>query len=212
MKAVIFDLDGVLVSTDLCHYEAWKQIADRLKIPFDRKINNRLRGVSRMDSLAIILENYHGNPLTQEDKIRLAEEKNNVYRKLLQKMTPGDVPQETRETLRELKKRGYRIAVGSSSKNTRFILNKTGLEEMFDAIADGTMITQSKPDPEVFLKAAALLREKPADCMVVEDAKSGIDAAAAAGMETAGIGEAAEYEKTKHPIHSLPELIMILEQ
>ena len=170
MKALIFDLDGVLVFTDMFHYQAWKKMADRLGIFFDEKINNRLRGVSRMDSLEIILEKYHGAPLSYAEKCALADEKNETYKKLLQTMTPDDVSQEVRETLRELRCRGHKLAVGSSSKNTRFILAQTNLEEAFDAVSDGTNITRSKPDPEVFLKAAMFLGEQPGNCLVVEDA------------------------------------------
>ena len=117
MKAVIFDLDGVLVFTDRFHYKAWKKLADDMGIYFDQKINNRLRGISRMESLEIILENYRGEPLTSEKKELLAEEKNKNYRKMLDTMTKEDVSDEVRKTLIELKRRGYLIALGSSSKN-----------------------------------------------------------------------------------------------
>ena len=208
MKAFIFDLDGVLVFTDKYHYQGWKMIADKMGIPFDEQINNRLRGVSRMDSLEIILEKYDGT-LTQEEKEKLAEEKNNYYRELLGNMTPDDVAEEVRNTLSELKKRGHKLAIGSSSKNTKFILEKTNLTDVFDAISDGTNITKSKPDPEVFLKAADFLSEEPGNCVVVEDAYSGVDAAKAGGMIAVGIGEASGYEKTDYPIKSFGELLDI---
>ena len=209
MKALIFDLDGVLVFTDAFHYQAWKQMADRLGIYFDEKINNRLRGVSRMDSLEIILEKYHGAPLSYAEKCALADEKNETYKKLLQTMTPDDVSQEVRETLKELRCRGHKLAVGSSSKNTRFILAQTDLEDAFDAVSDGTNITRSKPDPEVFLKAAMFLGEQPGNCLVVEDAEAGIDAAKSGGMKAAGIGEAAKYARTDYPIQKISELLAL---
>ncbi|MCM1242746.1 MAG: beta-phosphoglucomutase [Roseburia sp.] len=210
MKALIFDLDGVIVFTDKFHYQAWKKIADELDIYFDEKINNRLRGVSRMDSLEIILEQYHGKELSPQDKMEIAEKKNAVYRKLLETMTPEDVTKEVRDTLAELRKRGYRLALGSSSKNAGFILEKTGLTDAFDEISDGTNITHSKPDPEVFMKAAEFLNIPAAECMVVEDAYAGIDAAKAGGMKAAGIGEAFSYEKTDYPIKELSDLLKIV--
>ncbi len=180
-KAVIFDLDGVICFTDKYHYQAWKALADRLGIYFDEVINNRLRGVSRMASLEIILERAEKS-YTEEEKLAFAEEKNNTYRNLLKNMSPADLTDEVRETLEELRRRGYLLAIGSSSKNTRFILGQIGLATFFDAIADGTDITRSKPDPEVFQIAAQKLWMDPALCAVVEDAKAGIQAAKAAGM------------------------------
>lgn len=205
-KAIIFDLDGVLVFTDRFHYQAWKQMADSMNIYFDEEINHRLRGVSRMESLEIILEHYDGT-FTQEEKQRLAEQKNETYRELLAQMTPEDVSEEVRSTLLALKEQGYRLAIGSSSRNTKYILEKTNLSQYFDAISDGTNITKSKPDPEVFLKAAQYLGEAPERCVVVEDAHAGIDAAKAAGMLAVGIGDAAAYEKTDTAIRSFKELL-----
>lgn len=180
-KAVIFDLDGVICFTDRFHYQAWKALADSLDIYFDEEINHRLRGVSRMASLEIILENAK-KTYTQVEKNLFAEKKNEKYRNLLKNMSPADLSEEVRDTLQELRERGYRLAIGSSSKNTKFILERIGLDHFFDAVADGTDITHSKPSPEVFLVAAAKLGEEPGDCAVVEDAKAGIQAAKAAGM------------------------------
>lgn len=148
VKAVIFDLDGVICSTDEYHYQAWKTLADKIHTKFDREINNRLRGVSRMESLEIILEKYEGEPFTQSEKERMAEEKNETYRKNLEKMSEKDLSAEVKETLEELRKRGYLLAIGSSSKNAPFILERIGLAGYFDAVADGNHITHSKPDPE----------------------------------------------------------------
>ncbi len=188
-KGIIFDLDGVICSTDHYHYLAWKALADRLGIYFDETINNRLRGVSRMASLDIVLERYDGT-LTDEEKLAAAEEKNSTYRELLKQMMPADLSDEVKQTLDALREKGLLLGIGSSSKNTKFILSRIGLGDYFDKISDGTNITRSKPDPEVFLKAAEYLGLEPADCLVVEDAKAGVQAAKAAGMDAAAIGDA----------------------
>ena len=209
MKAFIFDLDGVIVFTDRFHYQAWKKIADQMGIYFDEEINNRLRGVSRMDSLDIILERYEGPALSPEKKEALAEEKNAFYRSLLENMTPADVEQEVRDTLSELRRRGYKLSLGSSSKNAKFILERVGLLDAFDAISDGTNISKSKPDPEVFLKGAEFLGVEPVECVVVEDAFAGIDAAKAGNMMAAGIGDARDYEKTDYLLDTIADLLRI---
>lgn len=212
MKAFVFDLDGVIVFTDKFHYQAWKKLADTLQIYFDEEINNRLRGVSRMESLDIILEKYDGPALTQEEKIRFSEEKNKHYRILLDTMTPKDVSEEVREVLGKLRSLGYKTAVGSSSKNAKFILDKVCLTDAFDAISDGMNISKSKPDPEVFVKAAEFLGIEPESCFVVEDAYAGIDAAKAAHMQAVGIGDAKKYEKTDFPIETFGDILKIAEE
>lgn len=186
-RGVIFDLDGVICHTDGYHYKAWKMIADELGIYFDEAINDRLRGVSRMESLEIILEGYHG-VLSREEKERCAQEKNKRYRELLNQMSPADLEAEVKATLFKLRQRGHLLAIGSSSKNASFILKRLGLEGWFDGVADGNGITRSKPDPEVFLLAAKMIGVSPFDCLVVEDAVAGVKAAKAGGMAAAGIG------------------------
>ena len=205
-EGVIFDLDGVICSTDRYHYLAWKRIADRLGIPFKEEINSRLRGISRMDSLEIILEGYDGS-LTQARKEALAEEKNALYRASLADMSPDDLPQDVRRTLDALRAAGLRLAIGSSSRNTRFILERLGLADFFDAVSDGTNITRSKPDPQVFLMAADFLSLPPARCLVVEDAQSGIAAAKAGGFDSAGVGDAAAF--ATYPMERISDLIAI---
>lgn len=209
LKGVIFDLDGVLLSTDKYHYLAWKALADKLNIPFDEKVNNRLRGVSRMDSLNIILS-YSDQTFSEAEKEVMAEEKNELYREYLQKMTPLDVSDDTRAVLEKLRECGLKLAIGSSSKNTPLILEKTDMAKYFHAVSDGNNITRSKPDPEVFLKAAEYLNLQPCECIVVEDSEAGIDAGNAGGFETVGIGCAEQYKKTKHPIKSLAELLKLV--
>lgn len=209
-KAVIFDLDGVIVFTDKFHYQAWKKMADSMNIYFDETINNRLRGVSRMESLEIILEQYKGEPLSQEEKEKLAAQKNKDYRALLSTMTPEDVSDEVRETLAEIKRRGYKISLGSSSKNAKYILERVALTDIFDAVSDGCNITKSKPDPEVFVKCAEFISEAPQDCLVVEDAEAGIDAGIAGGMKTAAIGDAVNCGKADYILNTFSDLLNIL--
>lgn len=208
IKGIIFDLDGVICSTDEYHYQAWKSIADEEGIYFDRNINERLRGVSRAESLEIILERATAS-YSPEQKAALMEKKNNIYRELLKNMGPGDVTEEVRSTLRKLREKGYGLSIGSSSKNTRFILERTGLTDAFDGISDGNMISRSKPDPEVFIKAAGILGLKNGECLVIEDAVSGIDAANAAGFHSVGIGPAAECEGAEFKIQNLSEILDI---
>ena len=186
IRAVIFDLDGVIVSTDDCHYEAWKKMADEEGIYFDKVINNRLRGVSRMESLEIVLERAE-KEYSEEEKIKLAERKNSYYKEFITKLTPNDILPGAKENLEELRKNGIKIAIGSSSKNTPVILKQIGLDNYFDAVSDGNNITNSKPDPEVFLKAADMLGIPYEECMIVEDADAGIEAGKRAGMKTLSV-------------------------
>lgn len=190
-QGIIFDLDGVICSTDEYHYQAWKELADREGIPFDRSVNNRLRGVSRMESLEILLERAKRS-YSQEEKEKMAAAKNTRYQELLRGMTPADLSPEIFETLEALRKKGLKLAIGSSSKNTPLILDRLGLGNYFDAVSDGNNITRSKPDPEVFLKAAEYLGLVPESCLVVEDAVSGVEAAHRAGMKAAVLGDAAK--------------------
>ena len=208
-KAIIFDLDGVICHTDHYHYLAWKQLADKLGVYFDETINNRLRGVSRMESLEIILERWDGKSFTPEDKIRMAEDKNVIYKELLKEMSEKDLSKEVKDTLEHLRTRGILLGIGSSSKNARFILGQIGLGDYFDAISDGNNITRSKPDPEVFLMAAEYLKVKPEECLVVEDAKAGIDAAKAAGMDSAAIGDAFGYALATYNLFTFSKLVQV---
>ena len=184
-------------------------MADEIGVYFDETINNRLRGVSRMASLDIILERAD-RTYTQEEKEALAERKNNNYKKLLEKMNPADLSDEVKTTLDKLRSMGCLLAIGSSSKNAKFILKQLGLEGYFDAISDGTNITRSKPDPQVFQMAAQFLNLRPEECLVVEDAVAGIDAAKDGGFAAAGLGEAAEYGRTDHPLNTFGDLCGIL--
>ncbi|MGM9651318.1 MAG: beta-phosphoglucomutase [Faecousia sp.] len=209
MKAIIFDLDGVIVSTDEQHYLGWQALADKLGIPFSREVNNRFRGVSRMACMDI-LEQIGGKHYSREEKEAYAAWKNNYYRNLLSRMSPEDLNPEVKTTLDKLRARGLKLAIGSSSKNAKFILERIGLADFFDAVSDGTNILRSKPDPEVFLKAAEFLCLKPEECLVVEDAVSGVDAAHAGGMKAAAVGDAAGKHYGDYNLTCLSDLLNVL--
>lgn len=207
-NTIIFDLDGVICHTDKYHYEAWKKVADELGIYFDEEINNRLRGVSRMESFEIILERYSGT-MEEEEKVLWITKKNDIYKELLKNMNPSDLSAEVKETLDGLRAAGLKLAIGSSSKNARFILGQLGLGDYFDAISDGNNITKSKPDPEVFIKAAEYIGEEPDKCLVVEDAKAGLKAAIAGEMDCAAIGDAVLCGLGTYNLITFSELLTI---
>ena len=207
--AIIFDLDGVICSTDRYHYLAWKALADSLGIPFDEQANGRLRGVSRMESLEVILGNHSGE-YSEQEKLALAERKNEIYKRYLAAITPGDLSKEVRMTLHTLRQRGYLLAIGSSSKNTRQILRQLGLGDFFDAVADGTQITKSKPDPEVFLLASSMLGVSPENAIVIEDAESGVRAAKAGRFRAIGIRSDGNDPMSDITIKKLSNLTEIL--
>jgi beta-phosphoglucomutase len=192
IQGVIFDLDGVIVSTDDYHYRAWKRMADEEGIPFDRPDNRRLRGVGRMESLDIILENAD-RTYSDEEKRALADRKNGYYRESLEDLGPDDLLPGAMAVMKELRERGVKIAVASSSRNAPTILERIGLADFFDAKADGNDIERSKPDPEVFEVAATRLGLAPEVCLVVEDADAGIEAAKRGGMKAMAVGAAAGH-------------------
>lgn len=201
-EAIIFDLDGVVVSTDNCHYEAWKQLADEEGIYFDRTINERLRGVSRMESLEIVLERAEKS-YTDSEKLEMAERKNGYYKELIKKLDKSAVLDGALEFIQDAKNKGIKIAIGSSSKNTVAILTQTGIIDIFDEIADGNDIKNSKPAPDVFLKAAEKLAKDPKNCVVVEDADAGVEAALAAGMDVIAVGYASQNPKATYSAKGL---------
>ncbi|NLO22273.1 MAG: beta-phosphoglucomutase [Syntrophomonadaceae bacterium] len=208
-KAILFDLDGVICNTDQFHYWAWQQIADEIGVHFDENINNRLRGVSRKESLDIILES-HSPKLNEAEKEYYLNKKNDLYRGLLKQMSPADLSAEVKETMDRLKSQGILLAIGSSSKNARPILKQLGLENYFHAVSDGTNISRSKPDPEVFLKASEYLAIAPEFCLVVEDAKSGIEAALAAKMDCAAYGNGTSYNLAHYNLEKITDLLPIV--
>jgi len=208
-KGVIFDLDGVICFTDEYHYQAWKMLADSLGLPFDRTVNNRLRGVSRMASLKIVLE-PSDKVYSDEEMEAMAKQKNDRYRELLAQMSTADLSDEVKNTLDALREKGLKLAIGSSSKNTPFILERIGLKGYFDAVSDGNNITHSKPDPEVFLKAAEYLGLDPKDCLVVEDAVAGAQAAHAGGMDAACLGDASREQAGDYNLESFSQLLTVI--
>jgi beta-phosphoglucomutase len=193
IQAVLFDLDGVIVSTDEYHFQAWHKLAEAEGIPFSRQDNERLRGVSRMESLEIILEKAD-RAYSGEEKAAMAERKNDIYRESLKNLTPSDILPGVLDVLEGLRSRGIRMAIGSSSRNAQPILRAIGLDDAFDAVVDGTHIERSKPDPQVFAMAGEQLGVPPEQCLVVEDADAGVDAGLAAGMPVLAVGAA-----TGHP-------------
>lgn len=204
IKAVIFDLDGVIVSTDECHFKAWKAMAEQEGIPFTRDDNHRLRGVSRMESLGIVLEKANRS-YSESEKKQLAEIKNALYVKLIMEIQASDLLPGAKETVDRLREMGIKTAIGSSSKNAPLILDRLGITQDFDAIADGNGIKNSKPAPDVFLLASEMLSIAPEYCLVVEDADAGIDAAINAGMISLGVGAAQYYEKATIRANSLAD-------
>lgn len=188
IKGVIFDLDGVLVSTDELHFKAWAKLARELNINnYTREDNKAQKGISRLESLEIVLRK--GNlTYTENEKQTLAERKNNYYVEMLDSLDDSAVLEDVKEALEILKSKGIKIGVGSASKNTPIILDKTGLAPEIDAVACGIDVTKSKPDPEVFLIAAKKLGLLPKECLVVEDSYAGVVAAKAAGMKSLAVG------------------------
>ncbi|MGV3540585.1 MAG: beta-phosphoglucomutase [Rufibacter sp.] len=188
IKACLFDLDGVLVDTAVYHFKAWRQTAQSLGIDFTEHDNERLKGVSRVRSLEIILE-IGGQTLPQEQMLALCEQKNTEYLQDVAKMTPAEILPGVVNFLKALKAEGIKIALGSASKNAQPILERTQLLPYFDAIIDGRHVTNGKPDPEVFLKGAETLGVQPSECVVFEDAVAGVEAAKNGGMLCVGVGQ-----------------------
>ncbi|ADL08503.1 beta-phosphoglucomutase [Thermosediminibacter oceani] len=187
-KAAVFDLDGVIADTARFHYLAWKKLADELGIYFDEKINERLKGVGRMESLEMILEKSP-RKFTREEKEHLAEKKNGYYKDMIEKMTQEDLLPGAGELILALKGRGVKIALASASRNAPIVLKRLGIEELFDYVVDAARIKRGKPDPEIFLVAAENLGLKPGECVGMEDSTAGIEAIKRAGMFAVGIGD-----------------------
>ncbi|MBE7179031.1 MAG: beta-phosphoglucomutase [Mucilaginibacter polytrichastri] len=189
IKALLFDLDGVIVDTAVYHYKAWKRLANELGFDFTEEQNESLKGVSRIESLARILA-WGDVEKNAEERESLATKKNSWYVDMISQMTPAEILPGTREFIEAAREKGYKIALGSASKNSGLILERTELAALFDEIVDGNTVTHFKPNPEVFLQGARALGVNPADCLVFEDAFAGIEAARRAGMKSVGIGSA----------------------
>ena len=205
LKACIFDLDGVIVDTAKYHYLAWKKLAVILNVQFNEKDNERLKGVSRIASLDIILE-LGGIKTDEKKKAEYAAMKNEWYLDYIRRMTPDEILPGSLELISELKNAGIKVALGSASKNTPLILERLGIEKLFDAVADGNVVTKAKPDPEVFIKAAKMVGVAPEDCVVFEDAVAGVKAAINAGMLCVGIGSGKILTDAHYVISGLDKL------
>ena len=186
-KGLLFDLDGVLVDTAKYHFLAWKQLADRLQIPFTEKDNELLKGVSRMASLEILLRLGHKD-MTQDEKERLCDEKNQIYVRSISSLREDELFPGVRHFMEDARARGYKTALGSASKNSMMILERLRITSLFDAIIDGNRVSRAKPDPEVFVEGAKALGIAPDLCIVFEDAAAGIEAAHRGGMKAVGVG------------------------
>lgn len=205
LSLVIFDLDGVLVHTDKLHRRAWAAIAQREGMPLTRATADRMRGVSRMESLEIMLSAAR-RVLSPEDRERLAEDKNRVYRTLLEALGPADLAPGAGELLVALDAMGVRSAIGSSSRNASVIMRRLRITERFAAVVDGAMVARGKPDPEVFVQAAQRCGVEPASCVVIEDAAAGVEAARRAGMACVGVGDAERLAAADDVVSDLEQL------
>jgi beta-phosphoglucomutase len=206
MKGAIFDLDGVIVDTARYHYLAWKWLAGMLGFEFEAKDNERLKGVSRVASLEILLE-VGGISLPEAEKLVCAERKNARYLEYIAQLTTSDLLPGARGYLLQLRSQGVGIALGSASKNAAFILDRLGIADLFDAVVDGNKVAKAKPDPEVFIRAGRELGLRAEDCVVFEDAAAGIEAAIAAKMWVVGIGNQTILHKADQVVSGLYELL-----
>ncbi len=205
-KAIIFDLDGVIIHTDELHFLAWKEITNKLGLLFDEEVNHKTRGISRLESLEVILE-HNKKEMNEAEKNNILVQKNNIFLSYLDELSEKSGNNKVYETLENLKQKGIRMAIGSSSKNARQVLSKIKLIDYFEVIVDGNDIVNNKPDPEVFLKAAKLLDLKPNECYIVEDGIAGIEAAITGGFEVIAVGNGISYGKHNYKIEEFDELL-----
>jgi beta-phosphoglucomutase len=209
VNTFIFDLDGVITDTADLHFKAWKKCADELDIDIDLSFNERLKGVDRLSSLERILE--HGgksNLFTLEDKLKLAEEKNEYYKKLILDVSPKDILPGIHSLLVEIKHKGYKIGLASASKNAPTILQSLGIDNFFDVKADPSTVANGKPAPDIFLQAAAILNVKPTECIGIEDASAGIEAIKRAGMFAVGVGDTEFLKEADYLVNTTEELTL----
>ena len=199
LKACIFDLDGVIVDTAHYHFLAWQRLGEELGVPFDEHANEQLKGVSRMGSLEIIL-GWGNVQLDEEEKHRFAEKKNGWYVEYISEMGPEEILPGVNDFFDELEENNIKVAIASSSKNAGRVIDNIGFRDRIHELVDGNMVTHGKPDPELFLLSAQKLDVAPEDCVVYEDAYSGVEAANRAGMLSIGIGSAEVLTNTPHVI------------
>ena len=205
IKACLFDLDGVIVDTAVYHFQAWRRLANELGFDFTEHQNEQLKGISRMESLDLILK-WGGVTLSDEDKLAWATKKNDWYLDLVSQMTPNEVLPGVPAFLTSLRENGIKIALGSASKNSKLILERINMLSYFDAIIDGNNITKGKPDPQVFLLGAEATNTKPEECAVFEDAVAGVQAAKAGGMKAIGVGSPEILNEADFVISSFEEM------
>ena len=213
IKGVIFDLDGVICHTDIYHFKAWNKISKKLKLYFDEEINHNLRGISRRDSLEVILK-VNKKEMDEREIQKTLKEKNEYYLELLNEMTEKDLDENVLYTLKKLKEKVIKIAIGSSSKNAKIILEKLGIITLFDAIIDGNQIENSKPNPEIYKKAIEMIKQEANSCIIVEDARVGIEAGNVLGTITVGYNLRGKAENLlqipKYDIEKIEELLKFL--
>ena len=200
IKAFIFDLDGVLTDTAEYHFRGWKRLAEEEGIPFTREDNEALRGIPRRASLLIVLK---GRPYPEAKLQEMMERKNNFYLEFIREISPGDLLPGARELLEEIRAAGLKSALGSASKNAGEVLDRLGIRSLLDAISDGHSVERQKPAPDLFLHAAKQLGLPPAECVVVEDATAGVEAALAGGFRTIGLGPAERVGQAEIVLPSL---------
>lgn len=205
MKACIFDLDGVIVDTAKYHYLAWKRLAAELGINLTEEVNERLKGVSRMESLDIILS-LNGLTLSTHEKEQLSDKKNAWFVEYINAMKPDEIFDGVKELLKQIRDHKIKIGLASSSKNAKAVLKLLGIQNEFDVVVDGTMIQHTKPHPEIFLHAASALGLTPAECIVIEDAEAGVEAAVRAGMKCVGIGSPNQLHKSNLVVSKISEV------
>jgi len=200
-KAIIFDLDGVLTDTSEYHYQAWKRLADEEGIPFTRQENDEhLRGVSRKESLMYLLK---GRKVSDAQFQEMMDRKNRYYTEMIEKMTPADLVEGGRQLLQKIRQAGIKTAVASASKNCRTVLAHLQIFDLFDGIADGYSVVNSKPAPDIFVYAAGTVNIPTSDCLVVEDADAGVESAKAGGMQAVGIGPAERFHRADKVLPTL---------
>lgn len=204
IQAVIFNLDGVLVNTNECQYEAWKQLAHEQGLPFDEKINGTIRGMKRMDGLRVLLRRAERR-YSAGEMLALSARKNDLFNDMLLSLGKKDICPGAAETVETLKGMGIKTAVGSCSENATGILRQLRLRELFDVVVDGGMVEKGKPDPEVFLRVADALQLPPENCLVVEDGHAGLEASRRCGMQTLAIGMDLRDENSDYWAQSLLE-------
>lgn len=205
LKSALFDLDGVIVDTAVYHFQAWRRLANELGFDFTEHQNEQLKGISRMESLDLILK-WGDKTLTETEKLDWAARKNDWYLELITHMTPKEILPGVQDFMEELKKEKINIALGSASKNSKMILNKIDLFHYFNAIIDGNSISKGKPDPQVFLMGAEATCSLPAECVVFEDAQAGIQAAKAGGMFAIGIGDSKILSEADLVVKSMEDI------